>query len=122
MNINQATGVEVEIEPEEQIRVNRDIIGKVIALRGDKQLGMVIEECSELIQAIGKLQRLAIGDVYLDAVKVRENVLEEMADVYVVLETARVLLGFSTGEISEVIKHKQQRLARMIDSGMITSK
>lgn len=102
------------------IRIDKKAIEKVIALRGDKQLGMVIEECSELIQATSKYQRLAIGDIYLDKDKIRKGLIEEIADVYVVLKTATELLNIEDDEINDVIKFKQKRLIQMIDDGLIT--
>ena len=108
-------------EMSEEIKVDRDIVRTVIDLRGDKQLGMVIEECSELIQATSKYQRLAIGDLYLDPEKIRENLVEEIADVYVTLQTARDLLDISVREINGVIQVKQARLLKRIEQGLITS-
>lgn len=108
-------------EARETIEINRDIIRKVLDLRGDKQLGMVIEECAELIQAISKYQRRAIGDHYLDEREIRENMVEEIADVYVVLQTARDLLGIHAEEINQVIRYKQARLLKNIQEGKITN-
>ena len=49
---------------------------------------ITIEECSELIQALSKLNRWISGDITLRASKVEIDsmVLEEMVDVYICLE------------------------------------
>lgn len=49
---------------------------------------ITIEECSELIQALSKLNRWISGDVTLRASKeeIDNMVIEEMVDVYICLE------------------------------------
>lgn len=69
---------------------------------GDQQFGIVTEELAELIQAISKYQRKP-GE------ESKTNVTEEMADVYIMLEQLKHLLGISDANIEKVELAKIKR-------------
>ena len=68
-------------------------ITKIISHYGtEKQLDMVIEECSELIKAVCKLKRA--GNLTISAQGIfLENVAEEVADVQVMLEQIPLIVS-----------------------------
>lgn len=74
------------------------------------QLGMVIEECAELIVAVNKMQRT--GDMDRKIIKV----LEEIADVEIMLEQLKYICGPSHSKINiETFKRvKISRLDKML--------
>jgi NTP pyrophosphatase (non-canonical NTP hydrolase) len=75
---------------------------------------ITIEECSELIQALSKLNRWISGDVTLRASKeeIDNMVLEEMVDVYICLEKLNEKLkiipeDFDSIYISKVTRYNE---------------
>lgn len=73
-----------------------------------KQLAVAAEECCELSQALLKLFRY--DNVGEGIVNTREKVLEERADVEVVLHYIDASYTFSTEEISKIVSQKISRL------------
>lgn len=71
-----------------------------IRVYGEKQLDMLVEECAELIQAIQKRKR-GFNNV--------DNVAEEIADVEIMLEQCKILLGNER----LVLSKKQDKLKRL---------
>lgn len=67
------------------------------------QMGMMIEECAELIQAMQKLNRK-------DIEATRDHVCEEIADVQIMLDQMKIIFGDSPVE-----KWEQFKLARLQD-------
>lgn len=76
--------------------------GWIIDKNGDKQLGIAMEECAELIQAISKYDRYKDTDA-------RYKVLEEMADVLICMEQLKILCDISDTEIQDEIDYKCKR-------------
>lgn len=72
----------------------------------DLQMDMMIEECSELIQAIMKNKRKATEETM-------ENVIEEMADVYLVLDQLIDLLKIGNKVIEIANKKAERQLERI---------
>lgn len=70
------------------------------------QSTICMEECAELIQAISKMKRGK--DTY-------DNLVEEMADVYIILEQLQCIYGVANVEIQEWIKKKQDRQRRLLE-------
>ena len=66
----------------------------------DVQLVILIEECSELTKEATKMLR-GHGR--------RENMIEELADVTVMCEQMRIILGISDDELEEMAKSKMIR-------------
>lgn len=76
---------------------------KAIEVYGkDMQLNVAIEEFSELIKEICKHKR---GEDN------RDNILEEMADCYIMLQQLMIIFGIKMIDINAVIRQKETRLA-----------
>lgn len=75
---------------------NEDVLKKAIEVFGmESQLEMVIEECSELIQAIQKLKRSAVSlseRGYAVELPVYQSLCEEVADVEIMIDQMRIML------------------------------
>lgn len=69
------------------------------------QLGMVIEECSELIQATAKVLRKGTS-----ATPFPENFKEELADVMAMCEQARQMANISEAEINSRVEKKLEKV------------
>ena len=70
------------------------------------QSTICMEECAELIQAISKMKRGK--DAY-------DNLVEEMADVYIILEQLQYIYSVADVEIQRWIKKKQDRQRRLLE-------
>lgn len=69
------------------------------------QTDMVVEEMAELTKAICKVKRATPGtDTWAEAV---ENMIEEVADVQIMLDQLRIMLGTGTE------KAEEKKLARL---------
>lgn len=68
---------------------------------------VAMEECAELIRAISKMQRKPN----------RNNLVEEIADVTIMIEQLKIMYQIRNTEINAVISGKIQRLAENIDKG-----
>ena len=93
--------------------INQD---KIIEHYGmTSQLGIAMEECAELIQAISKMNRSA--GFMPDSVKfceAKENLEEEMADVIVCINQLQKIFDISDSRISGLANYKICRqIARM---------
>ena len=84
---------------EENIRENGVALETVVAM----------EECAELIQAISKVKRYGFVGEYKD------NLIEEIADVSIVIREIMMIFGLSDGDINEVIDSKIQRIKKRLD-------
>ena len=73
------------------------------------QLGMVIEECSELIQATAKVLRNCPLRCE-PALRNPENFKEELADVAAMLEQARQMANISEAEINSRVEKKLEKV------------
>lgn len=83
------------------MKKNKEIFEECVKQWGIKaQMGMVVEECAELIQAISKVNREKPGSV--------DNLLEELADVELMVEQMRYY--FDGNKIDEWKKLKMERL------------
>jgi len=81
-----------------------EILHKAINTYGeDKQLLMLVEEMAELLVAITHKLR---GRVEV------EYITEEIADVYIMLEQAKIIFGISSDDINEQIDFKIKRLEK----------
>lgn len=66
----------------------------------ENQMNQLIEECAELIQSVNKYRR-----------KGSENILEEVADVEIMIEQTKMILGEELTKIIEI--HKENKLDRL---------
>lgn len=66
------------------------------------QSTIAMEECGELIQAISKMKRDASDHNY-------EHLVEEMADVYIVLDQLQFMFNVKQEDLDNMILFKQSR-------------
>lgn len=79
---------------------------KTIAIYGkDMQLNVAIEEFSELIKEICKHKR---GEDN------RDNIIEEMADCYIMLRQMEIIFDITPYEIEKAMHEKKARLAERL--------
>lgn len=98
-----------------------DLLTRAIRTWGETpQMDMVIEEMAELTKAILKLRRTsaAEGATDEDFQRIRgeriDDIVEEMADVQIMLDQLRIILGRSTDSVEE---EKLVRLKARLDAG-----
>lgn len=70
---------------------------------------IAMEECAELIQAISKVRRYGFGGQYKD------NLIEELADVNIVIIELMMMFDISQDEFYNVIDKKIQRLRKRLE-------
>jgi NTP pyrophosphatase (non-canonical NTP hydrolase) len=74
----------------------------------DMQLNVAVEELSELIKEICKYKR---GNDN------RKNIIEEMADCYIMLEQLAMIFDIPNHAINEVVDRKITRLEKRLEEG-----
>lgn len=80
-------------------RERRDIMLRAIHRYGeDAQIDMAVEEMAELTKALCKVKRATPGATTTAAVA---NVIEEIADVQIMLDQLRLIFARSTDEVEE---------------------
>ncbi len=81
---------------------------KIIDFYGDQVQSIVhCEELGELIQAISKVQRTKIlPSTFNERVIARYNLIEEMADVFIILQQMIDMYAISEHEIQDTINKK----------------
>lgn len=92
------------------IERRQDLVNIASYYGKDAQVGMCIEEMAELIKALNKYQRSYGSKESL------ENVIEEVADVEIMLEQIRYLLKLDSMKIDEIKDYKINRALHIIDS------
>lgn len=89
---------------EEKVRIISEWYGY------EPQSRQCIEEMAELTQAINKLWRKQnFGGHSREIAEAHENVLEEIADVLIMIWQMKELLGIGKGELSKIINQKLDR-------------
>ena len=80
-------------------------------------IDLAIEEMSELIQALSKHKRLLQEDKTLrvDKSQIRENIKEEMADVYIVLTKIKNMYFENNIEMMKYINNKLRRTEHLVE-------
>ena len=97
-----------------------DILEKAIKYYGPQnQMMMVLEENAELSQAITKYIRSTKKGQFNEIIKARKNVVEEIADVLIVIEQLKIMLDIQNYEINCVKDYKLNRLKERIEKGEI---
>lgn len=85
----------------------------------DFQCNQLIEECAELIQAINKYKRDHIGGQPLvRPVWARDQLIEEIADVEVMLCQIKHLLRIPEYQVEEVARNKIERTISRIEESI----
>lgn len=86
----------------------------------EAQSNQLVEECAELIQAVNKYRRVetGLGQPVLEDKKAiaRDNLVEEIADVEVMLEQVKYLLQIPEDEITAVKTFKVNRTKERMES------
>lgn len=77
------------------------------------QLAVAAEECNELAIAVLKFMRYSDEERGLE--KTRESVLEERADIEIILDHIDAIYKFDPDEIKEVISRKAERLEKWLN-------
>ena len=95
------------------------IIEAAIAKQGEEhQMRQTQEELAELIVAINKYERAIKNDgCPSDIAVARKNIIEEMADVLITLDTVKKILDIQDEEIKEVRDFKLNRLLNRLKKG-----
>lgn len=89
----------------------RALLDRAITAYGaPAQMDMAVEEMAELTKALCKVKRVSCT---AEAKAVLENVVEEMADVQIMLDQLRIIFGLSTAEAEE---YKLERLKKRLDT------
>ena len=92
-------------------RERRDIMLRAIHRYGeDAQIDMAVEEMAELTKALCKVKRATPGATTTAAIA---NVIEEIADVQIMLDQLRLIFARNTDEVEE---DKLRRLLARINS------
>ena len=78
----------------------------------EEQSGQLVEECAELIQAVSKFRR--VGEDINKREVAFNNLVEEIADVEVMLEQIKVLLGIHPEDLTAVKQYKVNRTMERI--------
>jgi NTP pyrophosphatase (non-canonical NTP hydrolase) len=88
-----------------------EILEKAIRHYGAKnQMGVACEESAELIQAISKCLR------YKDDIEARNNLVEEIADVLIMIDQLKIIMNIKDYEIECYRRYKLERLERRIEN------
>lgn len=96
---------------EEKVRILAEWYGY------EPQSRQCIEEMAELTQAINKLWRKQnFGGNSREIAEAQENLLEEIADVLIMIWQMKELLGIGEGELSKIINQKLDRQLERICS------
>lgn len=94
------------------IMVDEEKVTNNLKYWGDLFPMMAMEECGELIQAISKMERFKSGHLpkYADhEMSYKDNLLEEIRDVYMVLATLQVLYDIKNTDVQKSINEKLDR-------------
>lgn len=81
------------------------------------QYDQCMEECAELIVAIRKYERKALHGEYADRPEIEENLVEELADVFMCIEQLSEFMGRERFE--NKFEEKLQKLAGQIEKQKI---
>ena len=91
---------------------NKDVFYAAINHYGaNQQIDVAIEEMAELTQALIKTNRYATCKDYK---RLRDNVIEEIADVEIMLAQLRIIYAISEKEINDRKAEKIKRLKKRI--------
>lgn len=86
-----------------------EIYKKAIEIYGEReQSAMAMEECGELIRAINKYHRK-------DSNENRKNLIEEIADVRIMIEQLKIMYSISEDEIEDAYLGKVFRLIQRLE-------
>lgn len=91
----------------------KDLYERNIKYHGiEQETTIAMEECSELIQAISKCKRYGCINKY------RENLIEEMADVLIMIDELKMIYQISDIDISDIRQYKMDRQSYRIKNNL----
>lgn len=90
---------------------DRYIFEKAVDTYGtESQVDMAIEEMSELTKALLKYRRALKGDTDISVSKAHSDILEEIADVEIMLDQMKIIYGEPICERKKKIERLKERL------------
>ena len=91
----------------------KDLYERNIKYHGiEQETTIAMEECSELIQAISKCKRYGCIN------KCRENLIEEMTDVLIMIDELKMIYQISDVDISDIRQYKMNRQSYRIKNNL----
>ena len=91
----------------------KDLYERNIKYHGiEQETTIAMEECSELIQAISKCKRYGCINKY------RENLIEEMTDVLIMIDELKTIYQISDVDISDIRQYKMNRQSYRIKNNL----
>lgn len=94
-------------------QAEKDLYERNIKYHGiEQETTIAIEECSELIQAISKCKRYGCINKY------RENLIEEMTDVLIMIDELKMIYQISDVDISDTRQYKMNRQSYRIKNNL----
>lgn len=97
-----------------KVEVDTKLLSKARETYGDtNQIAVCIEELSELAKVLAKYFRY---DKDTAVEKLRQDALDEVADVYIILEHVKGIFNLRNGEINKRAEAKLDRLRRWLDT------
>ena len=91
--------------------LDTDVLKRAITTYGkEEQMMMMVEEASELIQAINKVRR-AKNDA--EEIEAMEHLAEEVADCFIVLMQMKLMV--CKKRVDEILNYKMNRLKKNLD-------
>lgn len=84
-------------------------INKIVNYFGNKTPIVAMEECGELIQAISKMERDELAKCPGVNNSIKDNLIEELADVYICIEMLGDYYGISSDVFWSMVEQKIQR-------------
>ena len=94
-------------------QTEKDLYERNIQYHGiEQETTIAMEECSELIQAISKCKRYGCIDKY------RENLIEEIVDVLIIINELQLIYDISNDDIENIKKYKIDRMDYRIKNNL----
>ena len=91
----------------------KDLYERNIQYHGiEQETTIAMEECSELIKAISKCKRYGCVDKY------RDNLIEEIADVLIIINELQLIYDISNDDIENIKKYKIDRMDYRIKNNL----
>ena len=91
----------------------KDLYERNIQYHGiEQETTIAMEECSELIKAISKCKRYGCINKY------RENLIEEMTDVLIMIDELKMIYQISDIDISDIRQYKMDRQSYRIKNNL----
>lgn len=92
------------------MKINYEVLNRAIEIYGyDNQVRMLFEEIAELQNAVCKYLRGRCDK------KTKNNVIEEIADVFIIIEQFKIMFDLADDSIQEAINFKMNRLSERVE-------